>query len=153
MDGWIPILSGRGGPEKPEHIYEQNMHKPCLAQHAAFLVQADGGDAEWLRSKFYYLQAFLNNYRNHHRHSCGLYFWQTDMSIGVDNDPCTYYRPPRSSGAIYLNALMLKELEAICLPLSLPRFRRNRGTLSEGRRRSARGHPGTLLGRARRIFL
>ena len=113
MDGWIPILSGRGGPEKPEHIYEQNMHKPCLAQHAAFLVQADGGDAEWLRSKFYYLQAFLNNYRNHHRHSCGLYFWQTDMSIGVDNDPCTYYRPPRSSGAIYLNALMLKELEAI----------------------------------------
>ena len=122
MDGWIPILSGRGGPEKPEHIYEQNMHKPCLAQHAAFLVKADGGDAEWLRSKFYYLQAFLNNYGNHHRHSCGLYFWQTDMSIGVDNDPCTYYRPPRSSGAIYLNALMLKELEAIaylCRRLSL----------------------------------
>ncbi len=116
MDGWIPILSGRGGPEKPDHIYEQNMHKPCLAQHAAFLIEADGGDAEWLRSKFYYLQAFLNNYRNHHRHSCGLYFWQTDMSIGMDNDPCTYYRPPRSSGAIYLNALMLKELEAISYP-------------------------------------
>ena len=34
------------------------------------------------------------------------------MSIGVDNDPCTYYRPPRSSGSIYLNALMLKEFEA-----------------------------------------
>jgi Mannosylglycerate hydrolase MGH1-like glycoside hydrolase domain len=113
MDGWIPILSGRDGPAKPDHIYEENMHKPCLAQHAAFLIEADGGDAEWLRSKFYYLQTFLNNYRNHHRHSCGLYFWQTDMAIGVDNDPCTYYRPPRSSGAIYLNALMFKELEAI----------------------------------------
>ena len=113
MDGWIPILSGRDGPAKPDHLYEQNMHKPCLAQHAAFLIEADGGDAEWLRSKFYYLQTFLNNYRNHHRHSCGLYFWQTDMAIGVDNDPCTYYRPPRSSGAIYLNALMFKELEAL----------------------------------------
>ena len=113
MDGWIPILSGRDGPAKPDHVYEQNMHKPCLAQHAAFLIEADGGDAEWLRSKFYYLQTFLNNYRNHHRHSCGLYFWQNDVAIGVDNDPCTYYRPPRSSGAIYLNALMFKELEAI----------------------------------------
>jgi putative isomerase len=138
MDGWIPILSGRGGPEKPEHIYEHNMHKPCLAQHAAFLVQADGGDAEWLRSKFYYLQAFLNNYRNHHRHSCGLYFWQTDMSIGVDNDPCTYYRPPRSSGAIYLNALMLKELEAIsylcrCLELGeiAAHYQKDAGDLRE----------------------
>jgi Mannosylglycerate hydrolase MGH1-like glycoside hydrolase domain len=113
MDGWIPILSGRDGPAKPDHIYEENMHKPCLAQHAAFLIEADGGDAEWLRSKFYYLQTFLNNYRNHHRHSCGLYFWQNDMAIGVDNDPCTYYRPPRGSGSIYLNALMFKELEAI----------------------------------------
>jgi putative isomerase len=113
MDGWIPILSGRDGPAKPDHIYEQNMHKPCLAQHAAFLIEADGGDAEWLRSKFYNLQTFMNNYRNHHRHSCGLYFWQNDMAIGVDNDPCTYYRPPRGSGAIYLNALMFKELEAI----------------------------------------
>jgi putative isomerase len=122
MDGWIPILSGRDGPLRPSHIYEQNMHKPCLAQHAAFLIEGDGGDAEWLRPKFYFLQTFLNNYRNHHRHPCGLYFWQTDMSIGVDNDPCTYYRPRRSSGSIYLNALMLKELEAasyLCLCLNL----------------------------------
>ena len=138
MDGWIPILSGRDGPAKPDHIYEQNMHKPCLAQHAAFLIEADGGDAEWLRSKFYYLQTFLNNYRNHHRHSCGLYFWQTDMSIGVDNDPCTYYRPPRSSGAIYLNALMLKELEAIsylcrCLELGeiAAHYQKDAGDLRE----------------------
>ena len=93
MDGWIPILSGRNGPVKPAHIYEQNMHKPCLAQHAAFLTEYDGGGAEWLRPKFYFLQTFLNNYRNHHRHACDLYFWQNDMSIGVDNDPCTYYPP------------------------------------------------------------
>ncbi|MBE2178926.1 MAG: glycoside hydrolase family 37 [Chthoniobacterales bacterium] len=112
LDGWVPFIVGRDGPFRSEHIYEENMHKPCLAQHAAFLVQADG-DAEWLRPKFYHLQSFLNNYRNHHRHACGLYFWQNDRAIGVDNDPCTYYRPKRSSGSIYLNCLMLVELRAM----------------------------------------
>ncbi|HEX2862140.1 MAG TPA: trehalase family glycosidase [Lacunisphaera sp.] len=113
IDGWIPIFSGRAGAAKPARLYEANMHKPCLAQHAAFLVQADGGDAEWLRPRFYFLQTFLNNYRNHHRHACGLYFWQNDECIGTDNDPCTYYRPARSSGSFFLNALMAKELEAM----------------------------------------
>lgn len=112
-DGWVPIFFGREGPTKPERIYEANMHKPCLAQHAAFLVAADGGDAEWLRPRFYFLQTFLNSYRNHHRHACGLYFWQNDECIGTDNDPCTYYRPHRSSGSFFLNALMAKELEAM----------------------------------------
>lgn len=113
IDGWVPIFAGREGPAKPANIYEQNMHKPCLAQHAAFLVAADGGEAGWLRPKFYFLQTFLNNYRNHHRHECGLYFWQTDECIGTDNDPSTYYRPARSSGAFFLNAMMAKELEAM----------------------------------------
>ncbi|MBE3037493.1 MAG: glycoside hydrolase family 37 [Chloroflexi bacterium] len=116
MDGWIPIVVGRGADVtaiKPSDIYSANMHKPVLAQHAAFLVQQDGGDAEWLREGFYFLQTFLNNYRNHHRHASGLYFWQNDSAIGVDNDPCTYFRPPRSSGSIYLNCLMYRELLAI----------------------------------------
>ena len=96
---------------KPDRIYEQNMHKPCLAQHAAFLIEADGGEAKWLREKFYFCKRFLTNTAT----TTGIhadFTWQTDMSIGVDNDPCTYYRPPRSSGSIYLNALMFKELEA-----------------------------------------
>lgn len=41
--------------------------------------------------------------------------------IGVDNDPATYYRPNNSSGAVYLNCLMYKELLAmayICEKLS-----------------------------------
>lgn len=113
IDGWVPIAAHRGGPQKPENFLFQNMHKPCLAQHAAFLVQQDGGDAEWLREDAVYLQYFINNYRNHHRHSCGLYFWQTDQAIGVDNDPCTFGRPPRSSGSIFLNCLMYRELRAM----------------------------------------
>jgi putative isomerase len=111
--GWIPIWINRSGNAAPADIYAQNMHKPCLAQHAAFIVQQEGGDAEWLREDLMYLQYFVNNYRNHHRHECGLYFWQNDAAIGVDNDPCTFGRPPRSSGSIYLNCLMVKELLAM----------------------------------------
>ncbi|MHB9035588.1 MAG: MGH1-like glycoside hydrolase domain-containing protein [Armatimonadota bacterium] len=115
-DGWIPIAVARDTDmlsARPKDIYKENMHKPCLAQHAAFLVKQENGDAEWLREKFGKLQVFLNNYHNHHRHPNGLYFWQDDRGIGVDNDPCTYYRPPRSSGSIYLNCLMYKELKAM----------------------------------------
>ncbi len=122
MDGWIPILITRGEPvQRPAEIWNENMHKPVLAQHAAFLVQ-QSGDAEWLREKLYYLLTFLNNYATHHRHESGLYYWQTDRMIGVDNDPCTFYRPPKSSGSLYLNCLMRRELEAaafLCDKLSL----------------------------------
>jgi putative isomerase len=111
--GWMPIMLPRKGAPLPADPYASNMHKPVIAQHAAFLIQEDGGNAEWLRESFFGIQAFLNNYRSHHRHSgTGLYFWQDDACIGGDNDPCTYGRPPRSSGSIYLNCLMVKELEA-----------------------------------------
>ncbi|KAA1191737.1 glycoside hydrolase family 37 [Paenibacillus sp. B2(2019)] len=124
-EGWIPIAVQRTdhvGDLKPADIYSSNMHKPVLAQHAALLVKQAGGDAEWLREGLYPLQRFVNNYRNHHRHSTGLYLWQNDHAIGVDNDPCTYFRPARSSASIYLNCLMVKELEALsylCGALSL----------------------------------
>ncbi len=112
--GYVPILLGRDGFKWPEDVRGTNMHKPCLAQHAAFLVQQDNGDAEWLRETFYYLQAFINFYHNHHRHEAtGLYYWQDDRAIGVDNDPCTYGRPLKSSGSIYLNCLMYRELLAM----------------------------------------
>lgn len=116
LNGWIPISIHRNREcKQPDDIYAKNMHKPCLAQHAAFLVQQDGGDAEWVRENegLYGLQKFVNNYRNHHRHSCGIYYWQDDSAVGVDNDPCVFDRPPRSCGSIYLNCLMFRELEAL----------------------------------------
>ena len=121
----MPISARRGEDpraDRPADIHRQNMHKPVIAQHAAFLVRQDGGDAEWLRESFGRLQAFINNYRHHHRHPSGLYYWQTDAMIGVDNDPCTYFRPPASSAAIYLNCLMYRELRAmvyLCTQLRL----------------------------------
>lgn len=116
-DGYIPIvILSKVNPREhmPENIYKTNMHKPVLAQHAAFLVKQNNGNAEWLRESFYLMQAFINNYESHHRHKpTGLYFWQNDLAIGVDNDPSTFFRPPGSSASIYLNCLMYKELQAM----------------------------------------
>lgn len=119
MDGWIPIWVERNAPSREEMLkkrnpWKSNMHKPTLAQHAAFIVRNMNGDAEWLREDFYYLQAFVSKYLNFHKHKAtGLVYWETDEAIGVDNDPSTFYRPHGSSGSIFLNALMYKELYAI----------------------------------------
>lgn len=119
MDGWIPIWIERNAPSREEMLktrnpWKSNMHKPTLAQHAAFIVRNMKGDAEWLREDFYTLQAFVNKYLNFHRHrATGLIYWETDEAIGVDNDPSTFYRPNGSSGSIFLNALMYKELQSM----------------------------------------
>ncbi|MBR1427533.1 MAG: glycoside hydrolase family 37 [Prevotella sp.] len=119
MDGWIPFWIERNQPSREEMLkkinpWKTNMHKPTLAQHAAFIVQQNGGDAEWLREDFYKLQSFEGKYLNYHRHKAtGLLYWENDVAIGVDNDPSTFYRPAESSGSIFLNALMYKELLAM----------------------------------------
>ena len=111
-DGVIPIVIAPAY-EMPAHGAETNSHKPCLAQHAAFIIKNNGGDAEWLRPHFGEMLRYIDYYINNCRHESGLYFWIDDCAIGVDNDPCTFYRPKKSSGSIYLNCLMYKELEAV----------------------------------------
>lgn len=145
-DGWMPIcVVPNQAPEHPAQPFDQNMHKPCLAQHAAFLVRQDG-EADWLREDegFAAMQWFVNAYRNHHRHAgTGLYYWQTDYAIGVDNDPCTFYRPPRSSASIYLNCLMHRELEAmvfLCERLGLAEVAANYRQDTEDLRRAVQEH-------------
>lgn len=39
-----------------------NLHKPCLAQHAAFIVKSHGNDAAWLRPYFERLLRFVRYY-------------------------------------------------------------------------------------------
>ena len=90
---------------------EKNIHKPCLAQHALLIAGRDG-NAEWLRDKFDRIGLYLGWYDRFCLHESGLYVWLNDFAIGVDNDPCTFYRPPKSSGSIYLNCLMYMELLA-----------------------------------------
>ncbi len=116
-DGYMPMcITKESDPAKikPADIYATNMHKPVIAQHAAFLTQQNDGDASWLAEKFPLMQAFIDNYLTHHRHlETGLLFWQDDLAIGVDNDPSTFYRPKRSSASIFLNSLMYRELCAM----------------------------------------
>ena len=111
-NGWIPIMITPANQLLQTPKAEMNGHKPCLAQHAAFVVK-QSGDIEWLRPEFGKLLHFVDGYMEHNRHETGLYFWIDDCAIGVDNDPCTFYRPKKSSGSIYLNCFMYKELEAV----------------------------------------
>lgn len=117
---WHGQIPGNITPEKdvdmwagPEVWSTVNNHKPVLAQHARLISEGDG-DVEWLREKMQFLHFFMNNYRCHRRHAgTGLYVWVKTGNIGVDNDPCTYYRPFNSDASIYLNCFMVKELEAM----------------------------------------
>lgn len=114
-DGWMPICIS------PDFILpcrlegkNTNIHKPCLAQHAAFIIQQNAGECSWLEPCQQKLEAYLTYYKNTMFHTkTGLYFWIDDTAIGVDNDPCTFYRPDGSSASIYLNCMMYKELLAM----------------------------------------
>ena len=90
---------------------EKNIHKPCLAQHALFVAE-QSGEIEWLRQHYEKIERYLGWYDRNCLHESGLYFWLDDFAIGVDNDPCTFYRPEKSSASIYLNCLMYRELLA-----------------------------------------
>lgn len=112
--GNVPVTVGPDSNPWPVSDNPGNCHKPCLVQHAAFLIKCDNGDAEWLRADYEKLCRFVDYYMRFFRHENGLYFWRDDNAIGVDNDPCTFYRPKCSSASILINCFMYKELEGIC---------------------------------------
>ncbi|WP_165776728.1 amylo-alpha-1,6-glucosidase [Bifidobacterium simiarum] len=95
-----------------EHPFDQNMHKPILAQAAAMLIQQHG-DASWIADRIDALERFLTCYLTHHVHKeTGLAYWQTDFAVGVDNDPSIFFRPDKSAASIFLNSLLYRELMA-----------------------------------------
>ena len=86
----------------------KNMHKPCLAQHLAFILQVTENDVSWLNAEHIdSLERFIACYKREYRHDeTGLYRFLDDTAIGVDNDPSIFYRPFGSTASIYLNCLM-----------------------------------------------
>lgn len=116
-DGYMPmVIDSNTDPRliKPEDCFNTNMHKPVIAQHAALIIRENNGDASWLKDGFGKMKSFVQCYATHHRHAeTGLFYWQDDLAIGVDNDPSTFYRPKKSSASIYLNCLMYRELLAM----------------------------------------
>jgi putative isomerase len=116
-DGVIPIQLTFEGPLTHGDAgagsgFSENMHKPVLAQQAAMLSQRRRS-VDWLRPHIDKLGKFLDRYLTSHVHGeTGLAYWQTDFAVGVDNDPSIFYRPNKSTGSIYLNCLLYRELLA-----------------------------------------
>lgn len=113
-EGRIPIniIADRDSLFDLKPNTQVNIHKPCLAQHALFVVERS--DAEWLKDKFAVLKRFIEWYKENCFHEeTGLYYWLNDFAIGVDNDPCVFYRPNKSTASIFLNCLMYGELVAM----------------------------------------
>lgn len=112
-DGWMPILVD--GNHEITFLKEgKNAHKPCLAQHLAFILQQTNDDVSWVADKLDKLESFIEWYRRTSKHApTGLYVFLDDTAIGVDNDPAIFYHPDGSVASIYLNVLMYKELCAM----------------------------------------
>ena len=108
-DGKMPIWITSERTSFEIYPGTKNIHKPCLAQHALFISEKIGS-ASWLESNFDKLRVFVDWYEKNCLHESGLYVWLDDFAIGVDNDPCVFYRPDGSSASIYLNCLMYREL-------------------------------------------
>lgn len=112
-NGWIPIdIDGTTCLPPRTRSGQSNSAKPVLIQHALFVARTCG-DAQWLEPLYPAMRLFLEYYENNCRHESGLYYFIDDTCIGVDNDPCTFFRPHRSSGSIFLNCLLYKELIAM----------------------------------------
>ncbi len=111
--GWMPIMiDPEGYLPKKEAAGDTNSAKPVLVQHALFIAQTHG-KWEWLRTVYPKFEKYLQYYRRNCRHESGLFYFVDDTCIGVDNDPCTYFRPKRSSASVFLNCLMYRELLAM----------------------------------------
>ncbi len=113
-EGYMPICIEKSGQtlfKAPSAEHWSNMHKPVYAQHAAFLQSCGTEIPDTVLDT---AVSFLTTYETHFCHEAtGLYFWQDDLAIGVDNDPCTYFRPEKSSGSILLNSFLYREMLAL----------------------------------------
>lgn len=118
-DGKIPIMVD--GEREFIFIKEaKNAHKPCLAQHLAFILKESNQDLSWVADKLPALEAYIDWYRRTSKHTpTGLYYFLDDSAIGVDNDPSMFYRPDGCTASVYLNVLMYKELRAMAYILEI----------------------------------
>lgn len=112
-NGKMPIVIDSNG--EPFFVAgTKNAHKPCLAQHLAFILKQTDNDISWVKDKICKLEKYIAWYEKTSKHTpTGLYYFLDDFAIGVDNDPSIFYRPDGATASIYLNSLMYKELLAM----------------------------------------
>ena len=117
QDGFIPMActDKKGYAEFLYMAHENgepvNQHKPFLAQNALNLCEATG-DYSWfdIEKLVKYIDYY---YANQYHEKSGLFFWQDDVMIGIDNNPTVFGRPDKSTADIFLNCFVYAELKAL----------------------------------------
>ena len=117
-DGYIPMMiEVADWPEPYLNMRHKegkimNMHKPFLCSQMC-LISDYTGDYAWTEEFLSGVAKYFDCYDHYYFHeNSGLYVWQDDIMIGMDNDPATFGRPSFSTANIYLNSFMCVELEA-----------------------------------------
>jgi len=115
-DGYIPMMIEVADWPEPylnmrhKEGKKMNMHKPFLAGQIC-LISDRISDYSWAEDFQEGLLKYFDCYdRNYYYENAGLYVWQDDIMIGMDNDPATFGRPPFSTANIFLNSFMTIEL-------------------------------------------
>lgn len=111
-DGYLPILVEDGGLFegyfKAEHEKGQPMNPAKL--FCTFLCGTCRftGDYDWFPAEqvIAYLRYFEENLYDE---ATGLFFFQDDIMVGIDNNPTVFFRNPRSAADIFLNCVMYRE--------------------------------------------
>ena len=116
-DGFIPSMLAEEGifkdffADEIRKGHKHNQHAPFLCQSALGAAQF-AGDYGWLDVEK--LISYLEYYKNNQYDvKSGLFFWQNDIMIGIDNNPTVFCRPPRSSADIFLNCFIYLEYVAL----------------------------------------
>lgn len=117
-DGYIPMMiEVADWPEPYLNMRHKegklmNMHKPFLASQICLICGYEGS-YDWAEEYLTGLESYFACYDRFYFHeNSGLYVWQDDIMIGMDNDPATFGRPPFSTANIFLNSFMCVELLA-----------------------------------------
>lgn len=117
-DGFIPMACtserwyAKDLYEAHDYGNPVNQHKPFLCQNA-LNISEHIGDFSWVSVDK--LVKYIEYYYAHqYDENTGLFFWQNDVMIGIDNNPTVFGRPENSSADIYLNCFMYAELNALC---------------------------------------
>lgn len=116
-DGFIPIMTASEGlfagffDSEYRKGVPHNQHMPFLCQFARCASEFSGG-YDWLDTDK--LVAYMRYYEEKQYDArSGLYFWQDDIMIGIDNNPTVFCRPPRSGADVFLNCFVYLEYAAL----------------------------------------
>lgn len=120
-DGFIPIMVSAGGlfegffEDEHKKGTPLNQHLPFLCQLTLLADEFSGGfdyDKEKLVKYMRYYE------KKQYDKKSGLFFWQDDIMVGIDNNPTVFYRPHRSAADIFLNSFIYLEYVALSVLLN-----------------------------------